>query len=67
MDEFNLGHVEFLEGREVFVKFGVSVAFWPATWQVGHLAQTGHVLCPLVDAESSSNEVVDIAAFANED
>jgi len=43
------------------------MALWPATWQVSHLAQTWHVLCPLVDAENSSNEVIDITTFAHED
>jgi len=38
-------------------------------WQVGRLAraQTWHVFCLLVDSEGSTNEVVDVAAFAHED
>ena len=54
-------------GLEVFAEFRVWDALWPATWEVGHLSQTWYVLCPLVDSEGSSNEVVDVAAFAHED
>jgi len=42
------------------------VALWSAACQVGHLSQTWYVLCPLVDFEGSSNEVVDVATFVHD-
>ena len=68
VDELSWRQVEFFEDLDVLPQFKVWVALWSAVWQVGHLSQTWYVLwvCPLVDSEGSSNEMVDIATFAHD-
>jgi len=43
------------------------VALWSTTWQVGHLVQTWHGICPPVDLNGDRNEMVDVTTFAHED
>ena len=68
VDEFNLRHVEFFEDLDVLPQFRVWEELLSTAWQVGHLSQTWYVpwVCPLVDSEDSSNEVVDVATFAHD-